>query len=86
MRIRPRSALLIVTAIVAAVAGVDYAWRRSAVVAEVQRPAAAAVPVIAATVVRKDVPIVIRALGTVQPIESVCVQARVSGQIVPSFL
>ena len=85
MRVRPRSALLIVTAIVGAAVGVDYAWRRSAVVAEVQRPAAAAVSVTAATVVRKNVPIVIRALGAVQPIESVSVQARVSGQIMQAF-
>jgi membrane fusion protein, multidrug efflux system len=48
-------------------------------------PTEAAVPVVAGTVVQKDVPIVIRALGTVQPIESVAVQSRVNGQIMQAF-
>ena len=42
-------------------------------------------PVDAATVVRKDVPIIVEALGTVQPIETVNVQSRVSGQIMQVF-
>jgi multidrug efflux system membrane fusion protein len=70
---------------VAALLGADYAWRHSAGVAEAQRPAAATVPVTATTVARKNVPIAIRALVTVQPIESVAVQARVSGQIMQAF-
>jgi multidrug efflux system membrane fusion protein len=48
-------------------------------------PVEAAAPVTAATVAHKDVPIVIRALGTVQPIESVSVQSRVNGQIMQAF-
>jgi multidrug efflux pump subunit AcrA (membrane-fusion protein) len=35
-----------------------------------------------ATVLRKDVPIVIEAPGTVTPIETIAVQSRVNGQIV----
>jgi len=85
MSARSLSALLIVMAVVAAAAGADFMSRRSAGVAETQPPAEAPTPVTAATVVRKDVPIVIRALGTVQPIESVSVQARVSGQVMQAF-
>jgi len=84
MRVRPRSALVIVIVAAAAIAGALYA-RRSAGVAERRPPAEAAVPVVAATVVRKDVPIVIRALGTVQSIQAVNVQSRVNGQIMQAF-
>jgi len=84
MRVRPRSALIIVIVAAAAFAGALYA-RRSSSVAERRPPAEAAVPVVAATVVRKDVPIVIRALGTVQSIQTVNVQSRVNGQIMQAF-
>ena len=84
MRLRPRLALAVLIIAVAA-AGADFASRRSAGVADTRRPAEASVPVTAATVVRKDVPIVVRALGAVQPIEQVSVQARVSGQIMQAF-
>ncbi|HTZ68087.1 MAG TPA: efflux RND transporter periplasmic adaptor subunit [Roseiarcus sp.] len=84
MRVRPRSALVIVIIAAAALGGADYA-RRSVGDAEQQPSAEPAVPVAAATVIRKEVPIVIRALGVVQPIESVSVQARVSGQIMQAF-
>jgi len=85
MSARSLSALLIVMAVVAAAAGADFMSRRSAGVAETQPPAEAPTPVTAATVVRKDVPIVIRALGTVQPIKSVSAQARVSGQVMQAL-
>ncbi len=48
-------------------------------------PAERAVPVAAATVDRRDIPILLRALGTVQPIETVNVQSRVNGQIMQAF-
>jgi membrane fusion protein, multidrug efflux system len=85
MRLRPRPAPVIVVIAVAAAAGAVFASRRSGGVAEIQRAAEAPVPVTAATAVRRNVPIVIRALGAVQPIESVSVQARVSGRIMQAF-
>jgi multidrug efflux system membrane fusion protein len=45
----------------------------------------AAVPVTAAVVTQRDVPIVVHALGTVQPIETVNVQSRVNGEIMQAF-
>ena len=85
MRIRPRSALVLAIVAVAAAAAADTLWRRSSNVAEAQRPAEAAVPVDVATVVRKDVPIIVQALGSVQPIETVNVQSRDNGQIMQTF-
>ena len=46
---------------------------------------ARAVPVEAGEVSRQDVPIVVQALGTVAPIETVAVQSRVNGQIMKAF-
>jgi multidrug efflux system membrane fusion protein len=46
---------------------------------------AMAVPVTAATSSLRDVPVIIEELGTVQPIETVSVQARVNGQITKTF-
>ena len=48
-------------------------------------PAEAAVPVVAAKVTERDMPILIRALGTVQSIQTVNVQSRVNGQIMQAF-
>src|SRR4051812_19356041 len=42
------------------------------------------VPVTAGTVVEADVPVVIEALGTVQPSNMVTVKSRVDGQIIAS--
>ncbi len=84
MRVRLRSALVLAIVALAAVVAADYAWHRSAGVAEAPR-VAAAVPVDVAEVVRKDVPILVQALGTVQPIETVSVQSRVNGQIMQAF-
>jgi len=41
----------------------------------------ATVPVTVATVTRRDVPIVVRAIGTVQPFQSVLIRARVDGTL-----
>lgn len=43
------------------------------------------IPVTAGVVQQQNVPVVIQALGTVQPVETVSVQARVSGQIAKVF-
>ena len=47
-------------------------------------PQAVAVPVTAGTVLQADVPVVLEALGTVQPSKMVTVKSRVDGQIVAS--
>ena len=44
-------------------------------------PPQAAVPVLAATAARRDVPLSLRATGTVEPIESASVKARVTGMV-----
>ena len=85
MRVRARSALLLVMVIVAVAGGVAYVRSCSAGVAEARPAAEAAVPVTAAKVVRKNVPNVIQALGTVTPIETIAVQSRVNGQIMQAF-
>ena len=85
MRVRARSALLLVMVIVAVAGGVAYVRSCSAGVAEARPAAEAAVPVTAAKVVRKNVPNVIQALGTVTPIETIAVQSRVNGQIMRAF-
>ena len=82
---RASSKLLIAAVLVAAGVGADIAWRRTAGVAEPRRATEPAIPVNAATVAARDVPIIVKALGTVQPIESVNVQARVNGQIMQVF-
>ena len=84
MRVRLWSALALAVVAFAAMAA-DKVWRRSTSVAEAQRPTEAAVPVVAGTVTRRDMPILINALGTVQPIETVNVQSRVNGQIMQAF-
>src|SRR2546423_12425758 len=50
--------------------------------APAQRAPAPAIPVVASTVKRIDVPIYINGLGTVQAFNSVVVKSRVDGQIV----
>jgi membrane fusion protein, multidrug efflux system len=71
--------------IVAVAGGVAYVRSRSAGVAEARSATEAAAPVTAAKVVRKNVPNVIQALGTVTPIETIAVQSRVNGQIMQAF-
>jgi multidrug efflux pump subunit AcrA (membrane-fusion protein) len=51
------------------------AYRSKSAARNAELPTEAAVPVDVARVVRKDVPIVVQALGTVQPIETVNVQS-----------
>src|SRR3954454_7034406 len=50
-----------------------------------QAVAGATVPVTVATVIRRDVPIVVRAIGTVQPFQSVLIRARVDGTLEQIF-
>ena len=86
MRIRPWSAVAIAVAAAAGLGVADIAWRRAGnTEADAAGPAEPAVPVTAAVVAETNVPIVIRALGTVQSIQAVNVQSRVSGQIMQAF-
>jgi RND family efflux transporter MFP subunit len=80
-----RTRTLIIGAVAVALVGValyksgPWAWRG----AEAQAPAAArVVPVEVATAVRRPAPVFIEALGTVTPIETVAVRARVDSEIV----
>lgn len=84
MRVRPRWALAIVAVALASVAASVESRHTNRSVTPAER-AEAAVPVTAAVVTEKDVPIVIHALGTVQSIETVNVQSRVNGQIMQAF-
>ena len=52
-----------------------------AIPAFAQAVGAPTVPVTVATVTRRDVPIVVRAIGTVQPFQSVLIRARVDGTL-----
>ncbi len=85
MRFRPGLTLLLAIVSAAALGAAGYSWRRSEAAAP--RPAGVqpTVPVTAASIVRADVPVVIRALGTVQSIQAVNVQSRVNGQIMQAF-
>ena len=84
MRVRPRWALAIVAVALASVAAFVETRHTNRSVTPAERPEAA-VPVTAAVVTVKDVPIIVHALGTVQPIEMVNVQSRVNGQIVQAY-
>ncbi len=84
MRIRPRWALAI-AAIVLASAAAYYYTSRAPTGAAPAHQTEKAVPVTAAVVTARDVPIVIHALGTVQSIETVNVQSRVNGQVMQAF-
>jgi multidrug efflux system membrane fusion protein len=72
----------------ALLAGGGFAYLQLHAAAQPKEPTQAtaapapAVPVVAAVVVRKQVPIVINAIGTVQPIATVVVKSRVDGQII----
>ncbi len=85
MRFRPGWTLLVVIAAAGVLGGAGYLWRRSEAAAPRPAPVQPTTPVTAASVVRTDVPIVIRALGTVQSIQAVNVQSRVNGQIMQAF-
>ena len=69
---------------VAAVAGVTTRghWWPQGAVAQGPAPAARAVPVEVATAVKRAVPVKLEALGTVQPLASVAIKARVETTIV----
>ena len=77
---------LIVAICVAVVGTAIWLARRHATSAEQKGPGARAggampVPVVAATVARKDMPIYLSGIGTVQAFNTVTVRARVDGQI-----
>ena len=85
MRVRPRWTLAI-AAVALVSASAYYETRHTPMEAAPARQSQeAAVPVTAAVVTQRDVPIVVHALGTVQPIETVNVQSRVNGQIMQAF-
>jgi multidrug efflux system membrane fusion protein len=84
--VKARSAIALGLGIVligAVAAYLAASWSRGA--AEAPAAGGAAVPVEAGEVSNKDVPIVINALGTVTPIETVAVQSRVNGHIMKAF-
>ena len=84
MRVRPRWAPAAAAVVLTSVAAfVETRHGKS----DALQPAtaSAAVPVTAATVTARDVPIVTHVLGTVLPIETINVQARVNGQIMQAF-
>ena len=82
MKKGPRLALWLIAAIIAG--GVAFAVLRRPEPAETP-PVEAAAPVVAGAVTRRDMPILINALGTVQSIQTVNVQSRVNGQIMQAF-
>jgi membrane fusion protein, multidrug efflux system len=84
--VKARSAIALGLGIVFLGAGAAYlAASRSRGASEAPATADAAIPVEAGEVSNKDVPILINALGTVTPIETVAVQSRVNGQIMKAF-
>ena len=50
-------------------------------VAEAQTASPPKVPVTTATVIRRDVPVIVRTIGTVQPFQTVVVKSRVDGSL-----
>ena len=82
MKKGPRLALWLIAAVIAG--GVAFAVLRRPEPAETP-PVEAAAPVVAGAVTRRDMPILINALGTVQSIQTVNVQSRVNGQIMQAF-
>jgi membrane fusion protein, multidrug efflux system len=76
--------ILIAVVFLAVLAGAGVAYesvRLAAQPKEIARPPQA-VPVVAAAVLRKPVPVRLDAIGTVQPIATVVVKSRIDGQIV----
>jgi membrane fusion protein, multidrug efflux system len=82
VRMSPRISLGLIAAVV--VAGLAFAVLRRPEPPKTA-PVEAAVPVVAGTLTQRDMPILINALGTVQSIQTVNVQSRVSGQIMQAF-
>jgi membrane fusion protein, multidrug efflux system len=79
---RPRLALWLIAAVAAGGAAFAFLHRPEP---PKTAPVEVAVPVVAGTVTQRDMPILINALGTVQSIQTVNVQSRVSGQIMQAF-
>ncbi len=82
MKWSPRISLGLIAAVVAGGAGFAVLRRPEP---PKTAPAEAAAPVVAGTVMQRDMPILINALGTVQSIQTVNVQSRVNGQIMQAF-
>jgi len=78
----PRISLGLIAAVVAGGAGFAVLRRPEP---PKTAPAEGAAPVVAGTVMQRDMPILINALGTVQSIQTVNVQSRVNGQIMQAF-
>jgi multidrug efflux system membrane fusion protein len=77
-----RRLLLIFAALVIAVAGV-IAWRRASEASRAALPAAQAlaIPATVGTAERKDVPVTLTGLGTVQAFNTITVKVRVDGEL-----
>ena len=82
MKWSPRISLGLIAAVVAGGAGFAVLRRPEP---PKTAPAEAAAPVVAGTVMQRDMPILINALGTVQSIQTVNVQSCVNGQIMQAF-
>jgi multidrug efflux system membrane fusion protein len=77
--------VLVAIAFLAVLGGIGFAYENFRLAAQPQQavaPASPAVPVVVANVVRKPMPVMINAIGTVQPIATVVVKSRIDGQIV----
>ena len=85
MHVRPRWVLAVAAVALASAAAFVETRRPPTAAGQAESMEKAPVPVSAAEVKERDVPIVMHALGTVQPIETVNVQARVSGQIMEAY-
>ena len=85
MRVRPRWALALAAVALASAAAYVETRQETTTVAPAELRARAAVPVTIAVVTKRYAPIVVHALGTVQPIETVNVQSRVNGQIMEAY-
>ncbi|QIO31848.1 efflux RND transporter periplasmic adaptor subunit [Bradyrhizobium sp. 1(2017)] len=79
---RPLTIALVALAAIGAGAGSWFFADRQAVVAAAPLPAPAAVPVVAAAVTGKDVPIYLRGIGTVIAYNTDVVRSQIQGQIV----
>jgi membrane fusion protein, multidrug efflux system len=77
--------ILIALAFLAVLGGAGFAYRNYHLAAVAPTPEAPPtpqpVPVVAAAVVRKPMPVMVNAIGTVQPIATVVVKSRIDGQI-----
>jgi len=64
-----------------AIAAVHWLSTSHGAAAEPQQHGASGVPVIASIATRRDMPAILKAIGTVEPVETVSVEPRVNGQV-----